>query len=95
VHHVVVAPLVSKKLGEILPQRDSLLTVLNRVYDQLENEADAYRSNRDTQEPEFLFNYPLNHFDGTYWHRFIFSVNDHQADGYLFVEAVAHEMWKA
>ena len=90
--HVVVAQQVSKTLGAIL-SRGSLLVVLNRLYDQLENHADNYRSRRDPDDPDF-FDYVLQHHDGLRWHTLRFSVDDRQATGYLFVTSVRHRPGK-
>jgi len=92
--HVKVMPEVSRRLGEILPRaRGSLLAVLNRLYEQLENHADRYRNRRDPEDPD-LFDYVLCLFDGENWHTFRFSVDDRQATGLLFVVAVGHRPGK-
>jgi hypothetical protein len=92
--HVVVMPLVSAALGQILLGREPLLAVLNRLYDQMTNHADRYRGRRDPDDPD-LFDYALYLFDGENWHTFRFSVDDRQATGYLFVVAVSHRPGKA
>jgi hypothetical protein len=92
--HVIVTPLVSAALGQFLcGERDSLLTVLNRLYHQLESHADRYRSRRDSEDPD-LFDYVINLFDGKKWHTLHFSVDDRQATGYLFVVGFANEPGK-
>lgn len=91
--HVVVMPLVSTTLGEILA-RDQLVAVLNRLYDQLTNYIDRYRGRRDPEDQD-LFDYVLYLFDGDNWHTFRFSVDDRQATDYLFVLAVSHQLGKA
>jgi hypothetical protein len=97
VFHVVVPNLVNAKLGEYLmmpvADREILLRVINRLYDQLENHADRYRHRRDP-EVETLFDYPIWIFDGENWRTLRFSVDDCQAPGYLFVVAVSHRLGK-
>jgi hypothetical protein len=88
-------PLVSATLGNILAsRREPLLAVLNRLYDQLGNHADRYRSRRDPNDPD-LFDYVLYLADDQNdWHTFRFSVDDRQATGFLFVVAVSHRQGK-
>jgi hypothetical protein len=94
VFHIVVMPPVSLALGEFLPNREALLKVLNRLYDQMENNAARYRSRRDPEDPD-LFDYVLYLADGNdAWHTFRFSVDDRQATGYLFVVGVSHRPGK-
>jgi hypothetical protein len=89
VFHVVIYPEVVEALRAIVPDREDLLRVLNRLRDQLENNAAPYRRIRDLDEPEFLFDYVHTLFVGERWVTLRFSVNDTTAEGYLFVEAVA------
>lgn len=87
-------PLVSAGLGDFLPRRGPLLRVLNRLYEQLGNNADHYRARRDPEDPD-LFDYVLNLADeDANWSTFRFSVDDRQATGYLFVVAVARSPGK-
>jgi hypothetical protein len=76
--HVVVMPIISQVLGEVLKDRNRILKVFNRLYDQLENYADRYRNRRDPDDPD-LFDYVLHLADGDNWHTFRFSVDDRQA----------------
>lgn len=92
-HRVEVMPSVSQSMGKIGLPREVLLAVLNRLRDQLENHADRYQGRRDPKE-ERLFDYPLYVGDDENWHTFRFSVDDHQAQGYLFVVAVSHRTGK-
>jgi hypothetical protein len=87
-------PPVSAALGQVLRDRESLLTVLNRLYDQLANHTDRYRNRRDPEDSD-LFDYVLYVFDGVSWHTLRFSVDDRQATGFLFVVAVSHRLGKA
>ena len=87
-------PPVSAVLGQIIRDRETLVAVLNRLYDQLENHAADYRSRRDPEDPD-LFDYVLHLFDGDNWHTLRFSVDDRQAAGYLFVLAVSHKPGKS
>ena len=92
--HVIVMPLVSKFLGATL-SRDSLLFVLERLRDQLSNYYDRYRGRRDPVNPDDFFDYKLCFADANDdWHTLKFTVNDRQADGYLFVVAVSHRLGK-
>ena len=91
--HIVVMPAVSAALGRMLPERGPLLAVLDRLYDQLENHADHYRTRRDPEDAD-LFDYVLNLFDGENWQTFRFSVDDRQATGYLVVVAVSRRAGK-
>lgn len=89
--HVIVMPLVSAALGQFLHgQRDPLLAVLNRLYDQMENHAARYRSRRNVQRPNDYFDYLVNLFDGETWHTFRFTVDDRQTADHLFVDGVSH-----
>jgi hypothetical protein len=93
-HHVVVMPLVSTLLGATL-SRESLLAVLVRMRDQLESHYDRYRSRRDSANPDDFFEYVLNLADANGdWHTMRFTVNDRQAEGFLFVVAVSHRLGK-
>jgi hypothetical protein len=89
--NVIVMPAVSAALGRLFSgERDPLLAVLNRLYDQLENHADRYRSRRNAQRPDDYFDYLINLFDDAGWHTLRFTVDDRQAAGYLFVDGVSH-----
>ena len=91
--HVIVMPLVSAALGQFFRgERLSLLAVLNRLYDQLENHADRYRSRRNAQRPDDYFNYLVNLVDEEGWHTLCFTVDDRQAAGHLFVDGVSHRL---
>ncbi len=93
--HVLVMPLVSQALGEILP-RGPLLTVLNRMYDQLENHYERYRTRRYSARPDDYFDYIL-YFANEQgeWSTFRFTIDDKQAQGYLIVAAVSYCKGKA
>jgi hypothetical protein len=91
--HVIVMPLVSAALGRLISEREALLKILNRLYDQLENDAARYRSRRDLNDPD-LFDYVVNHFDGEAWHTLRFSVDDRQATNYLIVVALSYKPGK-
>jgi hypothetical protein len=93
VPHVVVMPPVSTVLGYFLSDREPLVAVLNRLYDQLENNYEQLRNRRDPGD-ECLFDYVLHLFDGIAWHTFRFSVDDCQAEGRLFVVGVSHRYGK-
>ena len=87
--HVVLPPTISRKLHELIPNnREAVLKVLNRLYDQLENHANRYRGQRDPEDPD-LFDYVhAIYFEGR-WRTFRFSVNDAMATDRLFIEAVS------
>ena len=93
--HVIVKEVIVQVLGEIFAgRRELVLKVLNRLYDRLENHHENYRHRRYPEDPDF-FDYQLvlaNDVDT--WHTFHFAVNDRQAPGYLFVEAVHHRLGK-
>jgi hypothetical protein len=92
---IIVMPLVSTFLGATLSRR-SLLAVLERLRDQLSNHYDRYRNRRDPTNPDDFFDYVLYLADANNdWHTLRFTVNDRQADGYLFVVAVSHRLGKA
>jgi hypothetical protein len=92
VHHVVVAPRVSKELGQFVTRlsdgRKWLVQILNRLYSKLEEHGHQYQAHRDPDNERHFF-YDMMLFEGDAWHRLRFSVDDHQASGYLFVVAVA------
>ena len=93
--HVVVSQRVSTVLGQFLHNRELLLAVLNRLYEQLGEHAERYRSRRDPGDPD-LFDYVLCLADqDKNWHTLRFSVDDRQATGYLFVNAVSYRIGKA
>jgi len=52
--HVIVCEVVSQALGEVLPKREPLLKVLNRLYDQLENHYERFRNRRYPEDPDFF-----------------------------------------
>ena len=91
---VTVMKEVSEALGGFHLPRESLLAVLTRLRDQLENHYDHYRGRRDPEDPD-LFDYVLYlaEADGT-WHTLRLSVDDVMATGYLFVVAVSHRTGK-
>jgi len=89
VNHVIVMPPVSRRLRELIHDREELIEVLTRLYDHLAYFADRYRDKRDAEEPDSLFDYSHSLFIGGRWKHFHFSVNDAQAEDYLFVEAVS------
>ena len=66
--HVVIMQPVTAALGDILP-RESLIAVLNRLYDQLSNHVDRYRGQCDPEDPD-LFDYFLWFSDGDEWRTF-------------------------
>lgn len=84
-YKVIVLPPVSRRLGEVIRNRSTLLRVLNRLYDQLENHASNYRGFRDPQNSDL---YTDSRYSDGLWRIFEFSVNDARATGYLFVEEV-------
>jgi hypothetical protein len=72
------------------------LAVLNRMYDQLGNHYERYRSRRDSASPDDFFDYVLYLADANDdWHTLRFTVSDRQAEGHLFVVAVSHRLGKA
>lgn len=93
--HVIVKEIIVQTLGEIFPgRREPVLRILNRLYDRLENHYEDYRHRRYSDDPDY-FDYPLVLADDVdTWHTFHFAVNDRQAPGYLFVEAVSHRLGK-
>jgi hypothetical protein len=90
--HVKVMPEVSKALGAIRLPRVLLVKVLSRLYYSLENDHERWRKNRDSEDPDCLFDYVLFVFDGETSHTLRFSVDDRQAQDYLFVLAVSHQV---
>lgn len=86
--HVIVSREVSIALGQLGLDREVLLRVLNRLFDQLEHKSHEYRKNRDSEDPD-LFEYDHTFHGGGRWRSFRFSVNDVRAPGYLFVEGVS------
>jgi len=81
---------VSAALGEFVPDRGPLLKVLNRLYDQLENNTGRYRGRRNPQDQN-LFDYVVHFHDGKRWQTLRFSVDDCLATDYLVVVAVDHQ----
>jgi hypothetical protein len=89
VRKVVFEEPVVQRLSELVPDRECLLSVYNRLRDQLENHADDYRYRRDPDDPDFLFDYLLVLHTPDGWLTLRFSVNDTQSPDHLFVEAVS------
>jgi hypothetical protein len=89
-YRVIVFPPVMRLVGQCGLGREATLWLWNRLFDQLENHADRYRSERVPEDTD-LFQYPLLVLDGEWWHYFYFSVDDRQAPaGPLLVIAVSH-----
>jgi hypothetical protein len=87
---VIIAPLVSRQLGQLLGnERAALLRVLNRLHHELGNHSARYRGRRDPEDPDHLFDYAIGMYLGGRFRVFRFSVNDTMADDRLFVEAVS------
>jgi hypothetical protein len=87
---LIVDPAASRALGACGLSRESLVRVLTALHADLPNRAAARRPARDPVDPDcFLF--PLSLHDAGVRHRLIFRVNDTQAQGFLFVEALTHE----
>lgn len=85
---------VSEALGKTL-SRGPLLAVLNRLYDQLQNNYEQWRGRRSPQHFEDCFDYVLTLADDdNVWHTFRFTVNDRTAADYLFVVSVSHRTGK-
>jgi len=88
-------PIVGQVVGAHLPRR-SMLVAINRLYDQLENHSERYRRHRDPDRPDDYFEFVLQLADENgNWHTLSFSVDDKQAEGYLFVDAVTHRKGKS
>jgi hypothetical protein len=89
VFHIIILPEVIGALRQLVTSKEDLLRVLERLRDELGNNAAAYRRIRDMDDPEFLFDYVHALHTGGRWLTLRFSVNDTTAEGYLFVEAVS------
>jgi len=87
--HVIILPEVVGTLRQLVTEKEDLLRVLERLRDELGNNAAAYRRIRDMDDPDFLFDYVHALHTGGRWLTLRFSVNDTTAPGYLFVEAVS------
>jgi hypothetical protein len=85
---VAVMPRVSQVLGQKL-KREPLIRVLNRLYSEMGNRYEHYRSRRDPED-ETLFDYVVHVADGEDWHTLRFSVDDTTAQETLLVVAVSH-----
>jgi len=89
VFRVIIEPGIIRTLGQYVPDREPRLAVLNRLRDRLENDPAPYRRFRDSEDPEFLFDYiDVLNVNGR-WITIRFSVNDTTADNCLFVEAIS------
>jgi hypothetical protein len=85
-----VLPPVARLVGRCGLGRDATVWTGNRLFDQLENHADRYRSDRMPQDAD-LFEYPVLALDGEWWHYFYFAMDDRQVPGGpLLVIAVNH-----
>lgn len=88
-HVVVMPPVIAALRGFLQGERELLVKVLNRLYPQLEYNADRYRNRRDPEDQDLFF-YDLQVGNEEDWRTLRFSVDDRQATGYLFVVAVSY-----
>jgi hypothetical protein len=89
VFKVIVSPAVSRRLGELVRHRESLIWFLNKLYSVLPQVTHQHRQNRDPTDPD-QFLYSLSRFSNGTWLNLTFAVNDAMATDRLFVEAVAN-----
>jgi hypothetical protein len=86
-YHVIVSPFVSQRVGALLQNRLAVIDVFNTLRDDLEEDADRFRDDRDPYNPDYFF-YQIGYFSNGTWHNFDFAVNDTRETGYLFVDGV-------
>lgn len=86
---ITVLPEVSRRLAELLADKEAVIRVLEELRHSLQNHPSGYRANRDDDQPDFLFNVPVPvPLRGRM--RFVrFSVNDTTSPDHFFVEAVS------
>jgi len=88
-YRVILERPVSRAIGSFGLSRSLLIRLLTRLHSGLPQQADSFRSQRDPEDPD-LFRYEVVLAEGNAWHTFRFHINDTRAQGFLFVEAVAH-----
>ncbi len=86
---ITVLPEVSRRLGELLADKEAVIRVLGELRHHLQNQAAGSRANRDDAQPDFLFTVPIRVLLRGRWRFIRFSVNDTTSPDHFFVEAVS------
>lgn len=86
---LTVFPEVSRRLGELLADKEVVIRVLDGLRAAHRGEFAGYRANRDEVDPDFLFTVPIRLFLRGRWRFIHFSVNDTTSPDHFFVEAVS------
>ena len=86
---IQIWPAVSRRLGELLADREVVIRVLEELRRCLREQPAGFRANRDEVEPDFLFNVPIRLLLRGRWRVLRFSVNDTISPDHFFVEAVS------
>lgn len=86
---LIVSPEVSRRLGELVADREVVIRVLDGLRAAYQQQFAGYRANRDEEEPDFLFNVPIRLLLRGRWRFIRFSVNDTTSPDHFFVEAVS------
>ena len=74
-YHVTVLPEVSQLVPWWGLSRAAMLRVFTTLHDELTDNADKHRGNRDAKDPDF-FHFRIRIADGGRWHFLDFAVND-------------------
>jgi len=86
-YHLIVPPEMSRAIGAFGLDRNALLRMLNRLYQELEARADDHRHHRDPAHPDLYFWFELIVWDQGRWRGFRFTVDDARAADHLFLVA--------
>jgi hypothetical protein len=86
---LVVQPEVSRRLGELLADKEAVLRVFDGLRTTHRENFAGYRVNRDDTDPDFLFTVPVRLLLRGRMRLIRFSVNDTTSPDHFFVEAVS------
>jgi len=86
-YRLIVPPEISRAIGAFGLDRNSLVMVLNRLYQELEERADDHKRHRDPAHPDLYFWFELTVWDHGRRRGFRFTVDDARAADHLFLVA--------
>jgi hypothetical protein len=86
-YRLIVPPEMSRAIGAFGLDRNALVMVLNRLYQELEDRADDYRQHRDPAYPDLYFWFELTVWQQGHPRGFRFTLDDARAPDHLFLVA--------